>query len=263
MTSSVVLTAIATPRFGDGSHTAIERAGPAALLHAASATSLAQLAGAGLTTIDRIADIVDRLPGYTIALGTAVDEIPAAIARLLRNPGQPRHEPSDFRTLPFLSLIVRAGEDAALLPGTFADILAQGCPRLEAIIVDEGAAAIESVIETLPFQPRLVRAGGMDPAEAPDPAATGAAGEFVAVMRAGDRFVPGMLRTALEILRDNPGVDVVAGTVFRRLPSGGATVTLPGPLLDPSARAAPPGDIRQLALGLARQALGRKRAIAR
>lgn len=268
LTLRIVLTAIATPAFADGAETAIEPVAPAALLPLASATSLAQLPGAGLATVDRIAQIVDRLPGYTITLGTAVDRIPAAIARLLRDPEPPRDRVSDFRGLPFLSLIVRVGEDAARLADTFADLLAQGCPRLEAIVVDEGAPALETAVETLPFQPRIVRAGNMDPAAPLDPAAIGAAGEVVAVVQAGDCWMPGMLRTALEILRDNPGMDMVAGdteaggTVFRRIPSGGGTVTLPGPLLSPGVRASSPADARQMALALARQALRRKRAIA-
>jgi hypothetical protein len=274
VTSSIVLTAIATPSFADCSETAIVRADPAALLLAAAATSLAQLPRAGLATIDRIARIVDRLPGYAITLGTVVDEIPAVIARVLRDPAQPRHQASDFRGLPFLSLIVHVEEDAALLADTFADILAQGCPRLEAIVVDGGAVAIEALIETLPFQPRIVRVEGLDPAAPLNLETVAAAGEVVAVVRAGDRWMPGMLRTALELLRDDPEVDVVAGqseqhmlppgggTVFRRVPCGGVTMTLPGPLLRPFVRAHSPGDARHLALGLARQALRRKRAIA-
>jgi hypothetical protein len=257
VTPSIALRAILIPGFAVGAESSISEARPTALLLSAAATSLAQLPGAGRTTLDRIARAAERLPGYAIALGTAIEEIPGLIAELLRDPGQPVPGAANLRGLPFLSVVVHVRKDAAPLIVTFADLVAQHCPRLEAIIVDHGAPALEAVVEHLPFQPRIIRAQDGDPG-----GAACASGEVVTVLEAGDRLPAGRLGHVLEMFRDDPVLDLVVGAMFRRIPTGGRAVTLAEPMVGKADRAGTSSDAGELALGLARQSLQRKRAIA-
>ncbi|HTU12075.1 MAG TPA: hypothetical protein VMG08_14385 [Allosphingosinicella sp.] len=253
VTGSLDLTSILVPRFGDGPDSGIEPVDPAFLSMAAAASSLAQLPGAGAVTVERIARLTARLPGHALRLGSMLDDVPPTIAGLLRDP-HPLSPPPPAEDLPFLSLIVRVGDDPALLVDTVRDVIAEGCPRLEAIIVDHGAPGLETAVGMLPFQPRILRADEVDA-----DGHAGAAGDLVATLRAGDRLVPGALRRILRRFRDDPALEA-AGAVIRRRSTGQVRAETE-PLLRNPAEAAEPADMRRLALGLARQALGRKRAL--
>jgi hypothetical protein len=77
------LRAVLVPRVTGRPETTVARTSPAAALRALAPSTMAQLPGAGQTALRLMGRVVAAVPCYELALGTAVEGIPAAIASVL------------------------------------------------------------------------------------------------------------------------------------------------------------------------------------
>lgn len=83
MTASLPVRAILVPRVTGRPDTSIARASAGAAMMALAPSTMFQLAGNERDAFRAMAQLVRRFPAFEIALGTRIDEIPAAIARFL------------------------------------------------------------------------------------------------------------------------------------------------------------------------------------
>ncbi len=204
---------VVTPRFGSGNDTVTEPVAPAMLVGAATYTTLAQLPHAGQQTVDFIAGTLDRLPGACLALGRDPAKVVAAVRSLTETPaGRHPAAPHPASGTPLVSVIIPAYQAAHFVADAVGSVVAQGYPKLELIIVDDGSTdAIAEAVEALPIQARLLRQANSGPAAARNLGLRAASGQIIAFLDADDLWPPGKLAAALAWLQDNPETDVVMG----------------------------------------------------
>jgi hypothetical protein len=210
---SLPLRAVLTPRFGQGGDTRIEPASLSAVLGPAIYTTLAQLPHAGQRTVDLIEGQLQRLACLSLVLGSDVDAVPKAIAALLANPdGFLAGAAPSKGSGPLVSVIIPIFRGLRYLPEAVGSILAQGYPKLEIIVVDDGVTEdIEAVVAALPVEVRLLRKRNGGAADARNTGIRAASGEMIGFLDVDDLWPAGKLELALAYLEANPQAQVVMG----------------------------------------------------
>jgi hypothetical protein len=207
------LLAVLTPRFGHNLETWIEPVDQSLLLGAATYTTICQLPHAGQHTVDFIEEQLARLAGCRLVLGRDVDRVPAAIAQLLeRPPGQQVGARSERKAEPLVSVIIPVYNGAQFLPEAVGSVLAQGYPKVEIIVVDDGSTdAISEAVAALPVQVRYLRQVNGGAASARNLGIRAASADIIAFLDVDDLWPARMLETLLAWLADHAETDVVIG----------------------------------------------------
>jgi hypothetical protein len=212
LASTVSLRVVVTLRFGAGAATSVEPALPASVLGSAIYTTMTQLPHAGKRTVDLIEDVLSRLPCVTLVLGSAVSEVPIAVAALIADPPSAAARFPSTHPQPFISVIVPVFNGLHYLPEAVASILAQDYPKLEIIVVDDGVIAdIGAVVAALPIPVRLLRKRNGGAADARNTGIRAATGELIAFLDVDDLWPAGALAMSLAWLNDHPDSDVAIG----------------------------------------------------
>ena len=209
--------AVLTPAFADedGGMSRIEPVDPALLIGAATFTTMAQLPHAGQNTADFIETQLARLPGRRLVLGGDPAEAPSVIEGFLKSLGgasneeqaAPRHSER-----PLVSVIIPVYNGAHFLGEAVESVLAQGYPKVEILVVDDGSVdAIVDAVEALPVQVRLIRKANEGPAAARNVGLRGASGPLIAFLDVDDLWPLGKLEASMAWLRENPEADAVIG----------------------------------------------------
>ena len=211
LASTVSLRVVVTLRFGAVAATSVEPAMPASVLGSAIYTTMTQLPHAGKRTVDLIEDVLSRLPCVTLVLGSALSEVPMAVAALIADP------PSAAARLPshpqpLISVIVPVFNGLHYLPEAVASILAQDYPKLEIIVVDDGVIGdVEAVVAALPVPVRLLPKRNGGAADARNTGIRAATGDLIAFLDVDDLWPAGALAMSLAWLNDHPDSDVAIG----------------------------------------------------
>jgi hypothetical protein len=217
---------------GGGLETVVETVEPLTIRRAAAFTTLAQLPYAGQQTQDFIERLVDRLPCFTLCLGTDLRRVTRAIEALLSESDAglrtraTRDEPAvgESGPSPLVSVIVPVFNGAEFLREAIDSILAQNYPCLEILVVDDGSQDdIESAVAQLPVDVRLIRQPNRGPAAARNRGLGDASGSILAFLDVDDLWPPGTLRTLVHALSADPDLMVVQGgaLVMARDPDSG------------------------------------------
>lgn len=210
LVDALPLVAVVTPRFGDKPETGVEAIDPALLIGAATYTTLAQLPHAGQGTVDFIAAQLARLPGRRLVLGTDIARVPDAIAALADAP--PERGRAMPAAAPLVSVIVPVFNAAHFLRDAVTNLVAQGYPALEIIVVDDGSTDdIAAAVAALPVEVRFLRQANGGPAAARNLGIRAASADLIAFLDADDLWPAGKLAAALAWLGDHPDTDVVIG----------------------------------------------------
>lgn len=225
---SMPLRAVLLPRISPQVETTFAPVPRAALQRAAAFTTMSQLPHAGRDTHDFIERMIAALPGLEIRLGSDLAGIPRAIRGLLADPaaavaalaGPKEAAPR----LPLVSVVIPVHDGAGFLPGAVANVLGQGYPSLEIIVVDDGSSDdIEAAVRALPVDVRFFRQIQSGPAIARNRGIKDASGELIAFLDVDDLWPDGTLPLLAEALAREPGTMVVRGhaQLFRDEPEGG------------------------------------------
>jgi hypothetical protein len=227
--ASLPLRAIATPRFAHRPETSFGPVDSHGLERAASFTTLSQLPHAGPSTQRFIRRLVKEVPGVTLELGTDLALLPEKIQELLaKNPagirelGRPARA-SKVEERPLVSVVIPVYNGAHFLPSAIENILSQGYPALEIIVVDDGSQdEITQVVESLPTDVRFFRRDNEGPAAARNHGIRDASGELIAFLDVDDFWPHENLTILVERMERDSDVDVIHGRaqVVRETASG-------------------------------------------
>lgn len=126
--------------------------------------------------------------------------------------------------LPLISVVIPVYNGEAFLAESVGSVLAQGYPRIEIIVVDDGSTdATREIAGALPV--RYVLQPNQGPPAARNRGLSLATGEVVALLDADDLWPPDKLGNQLPFLLRNPDIDIVLGWTryFRRRGDSGDT----------------------------------------
>ena len=222
------LRAVLTPRIAPLPQTGFEPAEPMTLRRAAAFTTLSQLPYAGQKTQAFIEAMIDRLPGYKIALGSDPAGVASAIRHfLMQSDAQLRSGSQSCALLgtaaetsgttgvtemPLISVIVPVYNGATFLREAIDSILAQHYPCVEIIVVDDGSTDdIEAAVAELPVDVRFFRQDNAGPAAARNRGIRDASGEFLAFLDVDDLWPKNNLSVLAATLRADPQLLLVNG----------------------------------------------------
>lgn len=123
--------------------------------------------------------------------------------------------------VPAISVIVPCYNHVAFLRECIDSILLQDCSEKEIIVVDDGSTdGSAELLRSYGDRIVLIEQRGGRQARARNLALAVARGEYVAFLDSDDRYLPGRLTSALDVLTSSSDVDVV-WTDFRRVDQGG------------------------------------------
>jgi hypothetical protein len=212
------LKAVVAPRFAGGTETGFRPVSKAKLRNAAAFTTLSQLPYAGRATYEFLDQLLNRVPGLEISLGSDPAGVAVAIARLVRR------TPADIAALaavdngldslrfPLVSVIIPVYNGANFLHEAIANVLAQNYPALEIIVVDDGSTDdIEAAVRQLPVDVRLFRQDNVGAAAARNRGIKDTSGEFIAFLDVDDLWSEGNLPMLASILVEAPELDLAHG----------------------------------------------------
>jgi hypothetical protein len=219
LAQSLPIKAIATPCFAGQPDTQFRPVSKIALQRAAAFTTLSQLPHAGRDTHDFIERMVERLPGLQLALGTTIEAVPDAVRHLLAQPAAAiaalaGADPAADQTPlpPLVSVIIPVYNGAGFIGEAVANVLAQGYPALEIIVVDDGSTdAIEAAVAKLPVDVRFFRQTNAGAASARNKGIRDASGEFIAFLDVDDLWPEGNLKLLGDCLAQREDLDVAHG----------------------------------------------------
>lgn len=215
---SLPLKAVATPRFAGQPETSFGPASKIALQRAAAFTTLSQLPHAGGDTHAFIERLIGSLPSLEIALGSDILAIPGAIRGLLGLAPEAiaglaaTGSDGEDALPPLISVIIPVYNGAVFLAEAVGNVLAQGYPALEIIVVDDGSTdAIAHAVARLPVDVRFFRQPNAGAAAARNRGIKDASGEFIAFLDVDDLWPEGNLGLLADWFVRNPALDVVHG----------------------------------------------------
>jgi GT2 family glycosyltransferase len=208
------LRAIVTPRITGEVTTSLRPISRELLHRAAAFTTMSQLPHAGRYTHDFIGRLTDSVPGFELLLGRdragVVRTLAGCLAMPLSVPDTAR--PAAKGVPPLVTVIVPVYNGASFLPEAIANILSQGYPSIEIIVVDDGSTdGIDAVVASLPRDVRFFKQRNEGPSAARNRAIRDASGEFIAFLDVDDLWPPKNLEILVGLLCDRPELDVVLG----------------------------------------------------
>ena len=216
--ASAPIRAIATPKFGGIPETRFTGVSPDELRRAAAFSTMSQLPHSGPHTYEYIGRLVDSAPGLTIELGTDLRGVAGAISSLLGEDDVSLRRLSSARlervttASPLVSVILPIYNGARFLPAAVANVLAQGYPSIEIIIVDDGSTDnIADVLPTLPVDVRYFRQDNAGPAAARNRGVRDSSGAYIAFLDVDDLWPEGTLPLMVHRLIGNPDRVAVHG----------------------------------------------------
>lgn len=195
-----------------------------AIRHAASFTTVEQLPYAGRYTYDFIEALAHRVPGYKLSLGRDPDRLAATLRAHLADPRAPRARPGPAvgGEPPLVTVVIPAYNREHMLGEAIANVLEQGYPALDLIVVDDGSTDGTADVARSHPQARLFDQPNSGPAQARNRGIINARGDYIAFLDSDDLWPRGMLALLVQALDDDPETDVVMGwpQLARRLGPG-------------------------------------------
>lgn len=216
---SLPLRAVLTPRISGQPETAFQPTSPLVLQRAAAFTTMSQLPYAGRRTHEFIERLIAGLPGLEIVLGNEIDKIPRRIENLLamseNELGALAHNEAavtDTADRPLVSIIIPVYNGARFIAAAVENIVRQGYPSVEIILVDDGSTDdIENVAGRLPVDVRFFSQENAGAAAARNRGIKDVSGDFIAFLDVDDQWPENNLNLLADHLLAHPGLDLVHG----------------------------------------------------
>jgi hypothetical protein len=215
---SLPLKAILTPRIAQQVTSELERISKTMLQRAAAFTTMAQLPHASRWTQELLNNLVDRLPGFQIALGSDLDAVAAALRDLLARPAAElvamaeKVEATVRPDQPLVSVVIPVHNGARFIAESVGSILRQDYRALEIIVVDDGSSdGLEEAVSRLPVDVRYLKQENAGPAAARNRGIRNASGELLAFLDVDDLWPEHNLQTLVELMTADPDREILQG----------------------------------------------------
>ncbi|CAM3772034.1 glycosyltransferase [Smaragdicoccus niigatensis] len=154
---------------------------------------------------DAVDALLDRIPSGQLGIGADSVQLLSALRSILDDPAQLQmNKPSDR---PMISVIIPVHDGAAFIADAVASIRAQGYPRVEIIVVDDGST---DELDIVAPDVVVVRQEQRGPASARNAGIAAAAGSLVAFLDVDDVWPAGRLEALVQELTSSDA-DVVIG----------------------------------------------------
>ncbi len=215
MPSSMPIKGVAVPRVQDSESSFLNTdITPNEVRNAAGLTTVEQLAYAGNATYAFIDRLCQAVPGYALQLGRDRKLLVDALVSWLQAPPKRSRSvqtPSLGPQPTAVTVIVPAYNRAHLIDEAIANIVGQGYPDLELIVVDDGSTdGTAARVRTHPSA-KLFEQPNSGPAQARNRGIMNARGEYLAFLDSDDLWPEGVLRELVRTMDAHPEVDVVMG----------------------------------------------------
>jgi len=216
---SMPLRAIATPRVTGHEATTLAPMSRELLHRAAAFTTMSQLPYAGRYTHDFIGRLTACVPGFELALGRDLRGAVRAISRHLAAPprgtetvGHEARPAAPGAPPPLVTVIVPVYNGAAFLGDAIQNILGQGYPSIEIIVVDDGSIDdIDGAVASLATDLRFFKQDNAGAAAARNRGIRDASGELIVFLDVDDLWPANNLGILVDFLLEHPDIDVVHG----------------------------------------------------
>ncbi len=215
---SIRLRAVVTPTVVSQIQTDFESIDPAELLQSATFTTMTQLPHAGENSYDIISDVLNKLPGLRMRLGSDLSGIPKAIQGLLSlgddeiYPHSEREISKDQLCCPMVSVIIPVKNGERFVIDALRSIEKQNYPNIETIIVDDASTDdLKGTLGQLSGDIRLLQSYGEGPAAARNVGIRNATAELIAFLDVDDLWPDDRLRLMVQALQSNPEIMVAHG----------------------------------------------------
>jgi hypothetical protein len=216
------LKAVIVPHITGNDRSRVTRTSSENVLRAASFTTMTQLPGAGIKTYEFLNQLSASLPCFNLELGRNFAHIPVTISNLLHTlTDEPM--PDAFRrfteeeclmpkTWPVVSVILPVFNGERFIGEAVENILSQGYPSLEILIIDDGSTdRTGDIVEQLPADIRYFRQDNGGPAAARNKGIRESTGEFIAFNDVDDLWPKKNLPMLVKELLKNEDIAVVHG----------------------------------------------------
>lgn len=222
----IPLRAVIALGFGDRPESALETVDPAALLYAATATSLEQLPHAGAPLRRLMGEVMPRVSTMRLRLGRNPDSVVSAVRAIVAG-RRLAVVPVEADVLPLVSIVIPVHHGVSFLTQAIASVLDQKYPALEFIVVEDGSTDdIDAAVAQLPVGVTLVRQSRQGLASARNTGIGAARGKLLMFLDVDDLLPPGSLEQLVRAAIEKD-VDVVTG--FAQQASGSDEVPPPFP----------------------------------
>lgn len=194
--------AVLVPRVTGRRETSVRPASPATALAALAPSTLFQLRERDGNSLALMAELLRRVPSYSLELGTDLSEIAGVIVELVERlaaAANPR---------PLVSVVVPVYNGARFLAAALESILAQDYRPIEVIVVDDGSDDRSAEIARS-FGVRYLFQNNQGQAAARNAGIREARGEFIAFLDADDLMLPNKIGAQANYLLQHPGVGCV------------------------------------------------------
>ncbi len=225
------VTTILIPQLAESGETRFTPAPTSEIHRATSFTTMSQLPHVGRHTHDFIRRLSARVPGYTLEMNRDLNDLSRAVADFLEGPGNGRREhrialnrTGDTDQKPLVTVIVPVFNGERFVEEAIDNILSQGYPALELIVVDDGSTdTTAELISHLPSDIRYFKQDNAGPAAARNRGIKDASGEFIAFLDVDDLWPENTLNHLVDELVRDPELDVIHGydQVMTRNPQSG------------------------------------------
>ena len=212
---SAPLRAVLTPNFASRPETRFSPAQRNGLFRATAFTTLAQLPYAGQFTHDFVERLISNVPGWQMHLGHDIASVPDAIKALLANE---KHVVDDARgtsrstNTPKISVVIPVFNGKDFIADAIASVLSQNYPNLEIVVVNDGSTdGTADVVKNLDGPIVYVEQENAGPSAARNAGLKSATGDFIAFLDVDDLWPADNLSAMMDVLIEEPEVDVVHG----------------------------------------------------
>jgi len=209
--TSLPLAGVLQPVISGNADSRVAPTSPDAIERAMAFTTMSQLPGAGPATREFIGAIARSVPIGTLQVGTDRRLIPDTIASFARHPPATSLDGATDMPLPQISVVIPVYNGADFIADAVDNVLSQGYPGLEIIIVDDGSTdGTEAVVRALDNDVRYFQRANRGPAAARNFGIMHATAEFIAFLDVDDLWPQGTLHTLVRFFED-ASLQVVRG----------------------------------------------------
>jgi hypothetical protein len=214
---SLPLKAIAMPSFAGRPETSFGPVSPTLLERAAAFTTMSQLPHAGNGTQAFVERLVASVPGFTIHLGSDLEQLSRSIAAFVQAPvaSLPAHVSSgteEQHDRPLVTVIIPVYNGSAFIADAIGAVVRQEYHPIEIIVVDDGSTDdLEGALRNVPVDVRLFRQENGGAAAARNRGIRDASGDYIAFLDVDDLWPVRNLSVMVDHLRAHPDMDIVRG----------------------------------------------------
>lgn len=217
--SDMPLLAVLTPEIADETYPSIEPASFWHLHRSTSFTTMSQLPGADHWTHEYLGALLEKLPCFTLKLGSSRTQVPLVVKECLQDKASlpPATKTAGVASeKPLISIVVPVYNGEKFIRRAMESIVTQNYPAIEIIVVDDGSTDnTRKIIESMTVNIRYFYQPNQGPAAARNRGIQNATADFIAFLDVDDYWPDNNLSLLMKEMQQNLDIDVVRGYAQR------------------------------------------------